>query len=373
MNIRPNNLKIDLSALHHNLKQLTRLAGPGTGIMGVVKSDAYGHGMPEVSRKLEEAGVACFGVAHLYEALALRQTGTGLPVVILCGVMTADECRQAAENGLTPVLFDLSVAEALDRESSKLNKKTSVHIKVDTGMGRLGIPHDDAGRFLKRIMDYKNLDVQALTSHLSSADEKNSDFTRTQIENFQKAVDAGRALGLELPLNNLANSAGIAGYQDARFSLVRPGIMLYGGLPSPDFETPVTLRPVMRFAGRVTQIRELPDKTPVSYGRTYHTRGPRRIAVLSAGYGDGLPRSMSNRGRVLIRGRKVPVVGTVCMNLTMCDITGLDDVKTGDEVVFLGSQGGESITGDDVGRWAGTISYEVFCTIGGLNRKDYLP
>ncbi len=372
MNNMPNQLKIDLPALLHNLNQVRRLVGQETKIMGVVKSDAYGHGMLPVSRKLEEAGIDCLGVAHLYEALELRKAGTRLPIVILCGILTRDESREVAENDLTPVVFDLSIAEALDQESAKLGKRTPIHLKVDTGMGRLGIPYEEVGQFIGRIAALKSLNVQALTSHLSSADENKGDFTKTQINNFKKAVDTGISFGLDLPFNNLANSAGIMGYKDARFNMVRPGIMLYGGLPSPEYKSPVPLKPAMHFKGRVMQIRDLPDKTPVSYGRTYYTEGRRRIAVLSAGYGDGLPRAMSNRGDVLVKGRKAPIVGTICMNLTMCDITGFEDIKTGEEVVFLGSQGQEAITGDDIGRWAGTISYEVFCSIGGRNIKDYL-
>lgn len=179
-------------------------------------------------------------------------------------------------------------------------------------------------------------------------------------------------MGLGLPLNNLANSAGIIGYKEAHLGMIRPGITLYGGLPSPEYKSPVTLKPVMHFNGRIQQIRDLPDKTPVSYGRTYHTKGLRRLAVLSAGYGDGLPRSMSNIGDALIKGKRVPIVGTICMNLTICDITGIDYVKPGEPVVFLGSQGHETITGDDLARWSGTISYEVFCSIGQRNRKEYL-
>jgi alanine racemase len=221
-------------------------------------------------------------------------------------------------------------------------------------------------------MHLKHLDLEALTSHLSSADERAGNFTEIQIKHFMKAIEAGRSMGLALPFNSLANSAGVMWHQQTHFEMVRPGIMLYGGLPSPDFISPVTLKTAMHFKGQVLQVRDLPDHTPISYGRTYYTEGPRRIAILSAGYGDGLPRSMSNRGNVLVRGKRVPIVGTICMNLSLCDITGLEDVKPGDEAVFLGSQGDEIITGDDIARWSGTVSYEVFCSIGHRNKKEYL-
>ena len=239
-------------------------------------------------------------------------------------------------------------------------------------MGRLGISEEEIIPFIHKIAALKDLHLEALTSHLSSADECVGDFTENQIGKFKKAIETTRSLGLHLPSNNLANSAAIMGHTQAYFNMVRPGIMLYGGLPSPEFSSPVALKTVMNFKGRVLQIREFPERTPVSYGRTYYTEGPRRMAVLSAGYGDGLPRSISNRGNVLIKGKKAPIVGRICMNLTICDITDIRDVKEGDEAVFLGSQGDETITGDDLARWAGTISYEVFCSMGRGYRKEII-
>jgi alanine racemase len=361
---KTNNVTIDLDALPYNLEQIRTFLGKGTKIMGVVKSNAYGHGLVPVSKTLERSGIDYLGVSYIHEAIELRNDGISLPIVILCGVQTKDDARQAVENDLIPVLFDSTVAENLDRESQRQGKRTRIHIKVDTGMGRLGISHGEVGPFIRKINSLKSLDIEALTSHLSSADERSGTCTDDQTANFRRAIDTALSLGLHLTANNLANSAGIACHKQAHFEMVRPGIMLYGGLPSPQFESPVSLKPVMHFKGRVLQVRSLPARTPVSYGGTYVTNGPTQIAVLSAGYGDGLPRSMSNRGKVLVKGRRVRIIGRICMNLTMCDITGLNNVTPGDEVVFLGSQGDETITGDDMARWADTISYEVFCSIG---------
>lgn len=368
----PNSVTIDLSALVHNLRHVRRLTGQDKKIMGVIKSDAYGHGLLPVAQTLEKNGIDCLGVAYLHEALELRRHRIKLPVVVLCGIQTQDESREVVEKDLTPVVFDLNAAELLGRESVRQGKRTSIYIKVDTGMGRLGIPYTETGEFLRRIAGFKALDLEGLTSHLSSADESPGDFTEKQIEYFSNAIEVGRSIGLNLPFNSLANSAGIMAHMNSRFEMVRPGIMLYGGVPSPDFVSPVHLKPVMHFKGRILQIRDLPDHTPVSYGRTYHTKGPRRVAILSAGYGDGLPRRMSNSGNVLIRGKMVPVVGRICMDLTICDITGLENAERGDDVVFLGSQGKETITGDDLARWADTISYEVLCSIGHQNKREYI-
>jgi len=269
-------------------------------------------------------------------------------------------------------LYDLAVVETLSHESVKFGKRARIYLKVDTGMGRLGISHNDIGPFLQQIAPLRDLHIEGLTSHLATANEPESWFSEEQTKRFEKAIFIGRSMGLDLPLNNMANSGGIMCHKRTHFNMVRPGIMLYGGLPSPDFISPVPLTPVMHFRAQILQIRDFPGKTPISYGRTYHTEGPCRIAVVSAGYSDGLSRNLSNRGKVLVRGEKAAIVGAVCMNLTICDITDLREVEPGDEVVFLGSQGGESIKGDDIAKSAGTISYEVFCSIGQKNIREYL-
>jgi alanine racemase len=369
----PNSIIIDLSALVQNLNQVKKLVGTKTRIMGIVKSDAYGHGLVQVSRILEQNGVDFLGVAHLSEALEIRRNGITLPIVVLCGIMTRDDAREVVDKDLRPVVFDVAGADLLAEEGTRKGKTINIHVKIDTGMGRLGIPHSETETFLKRIMAYRELYVEALTSHLSSADEPMADFTMAQIDNFQKAIDMGRAIGLELPLNNLANSAGLMAHKDSHFDMVRPGIMLYGGLPAPEFQPQEHLKPVMSFKGYVLQIRNLPDNTPVSYGRTYYTKGQQKIAIISAGYADGLPRSLSNRGKALIGGEKVDIVGRVCMNMLMCDVTGMKDIVPGTEAVFLGTQGEEVITGDDVARWGETISYEIFCSIGKTDSRKYIP
>lgn len=372
MEFRPNRVSIDLSALEHNLGQVRTLVSRGTKIMGIVKSDAYGHGILPVSKALEKSRVDCLGVACLHEAVLLRQNGIKLPIVILCGVLTEEEVRETVARDLTPVVFDSDVAERLAKESARQDRSTRIYVKVDTGMGRLGIPWDEIGPFVERISPLKGLVLEGLASHLSSADEMGGEFTQTQIDRFNRAIDTARSMGEELPFNNLANSAGVMGHRESHFQMIRPGIMLYGGLPSPHYQSPVPLRPAMCFTGRVLQIRDLPDRTPISYGRTYYTNGQCRVAILSAGYGDGLPRGMSNRGHTLIGGKRAPIVGTICMNLTVCDVTHLQGVRVGDEAVLLGTQGMETVTADDMARWSGTISYEVLCSIGQRNKREYL-
>ena len=368
----PNSITIDLPALVHNLKQIRALLSQGTQIMGIVKTDAYGHGLIPVSKTLEQENIEYLGAGFLNEGIQLRGNGIQSRIVILSGIRTRDEAREAVEKDLIPTLYDLDAAQILNQESERLGKKTPIHLKIDTGMGRLGISDAETVPFLKRIAALGNLEPVALMSHLSSADEQEQDYTRAQINRFRQAIEAGRHAGFNLTCNSLANSAGILAYGDAHFEMVRPGIALYGGLPSPEFSSPLSLQPVMCFKGKILQIRDLPDQTPVSYGRSYQTQGPIQIAILSVGYADGLVRSLSNNGDVLIRGKKAPIVGRVCMNLTAVDITGIQGVETGDEAVILGNQGELTITADDIARNAGTISYEVVCTMGRLNRKDYI-
>jgi alanine racemase len=366
-----NELHIDLGALVHNLGFVRGLLRKETRLMAIVKADAYGHGLLPVSRALEAAGADFLGVAHVREGLALREGGIRTPVAILSGLHGGEEIAQALDRHLTPVVLDLDGAEALSREAEIRKTTVGVLFKIDTGMGRLGIACDGFPLIVDTLKALKGLRVEGLISHLSSADDPAAEFTLKQIAAFGAAVQKGRALGLDLRFNSLANSAGTVFFNSSHFDMVRPGIVLYGGWPAAERPRASVLKPAMRLSGRILQTKELPRDAAISYGRTYVTKETTRVAVVSAGYGDGLPRSMSNRGAVLIRGKRSPILGTVCMNLIVSDLRGLDEARTGDEVVFLGSQGDETITGDEIARWAGTISYEVFCSVGRSHERTY--
>jgi alanine racemase len=365
MNTLPNTVAIDLSALKDNLSRVRDLVGQKARIMGIVKSDAYGHGLIPVARELEKLHIDSLGVDYLSEAIRLRTEGIKAPVVILLGISTPQEAKNV-------VVFDLDSARMLSEEGKKRGRNVNVYIKIDTGMGRLGIGFRETDIFLKKFIGMKGIKIEGLTSHLSSADQEETTFTKTQIKNFREAISVSHKLGLELTMNNLANSAGIIRYKEAHFDLVRPGIMLYGGLPCPDFADPPPLRNLMTFCSSVLQVRKVEHGTPISYGRTFYTDGSRKIAVLSAGYADGLSRSMSNKGQVLIHGRKARLIGRLCMNLTVADVTSIKGVKKGDRACFLGKENGDTITADDMARWADTISYEVFCSLGSRNKREYV-
>ncbi len=359
-----NQVIIDLSALRYNFARIRDRVGPRTAVMAVVKADAYGHGLVETARTLEDAGAQRLAVAHLFEGVRLREAGARCPIVILCGILTREEAGAVVTHDLIPVLADPAPVDMLAEESRRRGRRTPVQLKIDTGMGRLGMPYTETGSFVDTILRRNDLKLDGLMSHLSSADEPDRRFTEAQILRFLGALETARARGGSLQASSLANSAGILEYPKAHVGMVRPGILLYGGFPSPEARTSFGLHPVMTLRARVLQVRDLPEGTPVSYGRTYVTPAPARIAVISAGYSDGLPRALSNRGTVLIRGRRYPIRGRVCMNLIMADVTEWGEVLPGDEAVFLGRQGEAVLTGDDVAGACGTISYEIYCAVG---------
>ena len=372
MNSSPNTVRVNLSALQHNLFTVRQFIGKHTRIMGMVKSDGYGHGLVQVARELEKLQIESLGVDYISEAIKLRAEGIKIPVVVLLGISTSEEAQKIVDYSLTPVVFNVDSVRLLSEEGKKTGRSISMYVKIDTGMGRLGIDFKEIGPFLEQLLSVKRITIQGLFSHLSSADQEDTRFTRSQIKHFKEAISVGRRLGLELTMNNLANSAGIIGYKEAHFDLVRPGIMLYGGLPCPEFTNPPALEHLMTFCSSVLQVREVRGGTPISYGRTFYTDGAKKIAIISAGYGDGLSRAMSNTGQVLIHGQKARIIGRLCMNLTIADVTSIKEIQKGDKVVFLGEDKGNRITAEDMARWANTISYEIFCSLGSRNTREYV-
>ncbi|MFZ5450416.1 MAG: alanine racemase [Thermodesulfobacteriota bacterium] len=364
-------LAIDLTALKHNYRQLRRLCGPGVKFMGVVKADAYGHGLLPVARALAAEGADCLGVGSLEEGLSLRQAGLNLPVLLLLGILP-EEAAPAVGTGLEVALFRLDVARALAAAALAQGKKAGVHLKVDTGMGRLGLLPGEVLPFLEELRAYPQLEVLGLISHLAVADQEDKSYTFRQLEQFTGILQAARDRGWELPLSHIANSAALWELQEAHFALVRPGIMLYGSPPAAGRQVPVALQPVMSLTGKVLQAKRLPPGASISYGRTFTTEDWCDLAVLPVGYANGYSRLLSNRGEVLIRGRRAPIRGRVCMNLTMVEVTHLEGIKAGEPVVLLGQMGEDRLTGDDLAGWAQTISYEIYLALGNANPRRYI-
>ena len=366
-------VEIDLDALIHNIREVRSRISDRPGILLVVKADAYGHGAVEVARVAVTNGVDMLGVATLHEGIELRQAGIDAPILILSPPM-ANETPGVVEYDLTCTVPSLSIARSLSRASDARGKRASVHVEIDTGMGRSGVGTEEAVPFVTAVAKLPNLSLEGVFTHFPSSDE-DLEFTRAQVGRFLGLLERLEAKGLNVPLRHAANSGGILGVPESfgsPLNVVRPGIMVFGLRPSD--QTPVAgdLKPVMSFKSRIAQIRELPEGHPVSYGRTYHTPGPMRVAVIPVGYGHGYSWRLSNRGEVLIRGRRAPVVGRVTMDVTMVDIDPIEGAEVGDEVVLFGRQGDAAISVDDIASRIGTINYEVICGIGKRVARVYL-
>ncbi len=364
-------LAVDLGALEHNYRQLRGLCAPQVKMLAVVKADAYGHGLLPVARKLAQAGADYLGVGSLEEGLSLRQAGLTLPILLLLGILPQEAERTVAAD-LEVVLFRRDVAEALAAAARTQMKNARVHLKVDTGMGRLGLLPGEVPEFLAGLKAYRQLEFMGLSSHLAVADLEDKTYTLGQLQDFKDLLAAVRGRGFPLPLSHISNSAALWELQEAHLNLVRPGLMLYGSPPAPDRPPPVELRPVMSLTTQVLQLKRLPPGSSISYGCTHTTSGWCDLAVLPVGYCNGYNRLLSNRGEALIRGRRAPIRGRVCMNLTMVEVTGIAGVQEGDRVTLLGQDGNDRISADELASWADTISYEVYCLLGAANLRRYV-
>ena len=368
MDSRPTVVEIDLAALRHNFALVKQSVPPGCGILAVVKADAYGHGFQYVSEELEKLGVDAFAVAFLAEGVQLRMSGIYRPVLILGGLYPGEEKRCIGLN-ISTALFSLEQAEALDQAALtiKCYRKAKVHLEVDTGMGRLGVPWDQAPAFLAKLRQFKNLELEGIFSHFASADELDEEgraYTKLQADRLESVVNEARRLGFAPRYVHVANSAGILSMDLSFCNLVRPGIILYGGLPSGDFRGQVASKPVMRLKSKVAMLKWVEPGTSISYGRRYIAEKRALIASVPVGYADGYSRSLTNRGEALIRGQRARVAGTVCMDWIMLDVTRIEGVSVGDEVTLLGPDPmGDCITAEEIAEKAGTIPYEIFCGI----------
>ncbi len=363
---RPTVAEIDLGALRHNLEQLRRMTGGKAEVLAVVKANAYGHGAPEVARELESAGARIFGVATTEEGIELRLSRIAAPILILAGTYP-EEFDRIVVNRLTPVIYDLEIAQAFNARAERERERLSVHLKIDTGMNRLGIPWREWESALEVLRSLKRLRVEGLLSHFSVAEGTGAEdraFTRKQLSRFTRCLDLAARKGIQPRYFHLANSAATVLLEPARFNLVRPGLMIYGCHPSPVLRDRVPLRPVLCWKTSVLSLKKVPKGDPVSYGRAFRCPKESLIAVLPVGYADGYRRRLSNRGVVLIRGRRAKIAGIVCMDLTMVDVSEVPGVKVGDEVVLLGRQGAEEITAAEMAGWIESIPYEILCGIG---------
>jgi alanine racemase len=359
---RPTHVEIDLDALRHNLTQARRRAGKERQILAVVKADAYGHGAAKVAPILQEAGADMFGVALVEEGMELRQAGIDRPILVLGGLYPGQE-EAYFRYRLTPSLFDLEAARRLNRIAEKSGRSVAFHLKVDTGMGRVGFRPEEIDFVLSELSALKGLSLDGFISHLALADEPRHPFTDEQIQRFRSTLDRIRAAGFAPRYAHISNSAALFTRDLPECNLVRPGIVLYGGLPSVHFAGTIDLRPVMSFRTSVVQVKTIPKGTGVSYGHRFLSERETVLAAIPVGYADGFNRHLSGQGEVLIRGHRARVAGTVCMDWTLVDVTDIPGVRVGDEVTLLGRDNGHVITAEEWAERVGSISYEVFCQV----------
>ena len=365
---RPTRIRVDLDALSHNLRALR--AHAGVPVMGIVKANAYGHGLVPVGRHLQAQGVEQLGVAFLEEGVALRRNGLTVPILVMGGIFGPQAAALIA-NDLEITVSSIAKLRQVEAAAQSLGRKAVVHLKIDTGMERIGVHSYHAGPFIEAAVASRWCTVKGVYSHLACADEPASTMTEQQIARFADACAHFTRIGAPMPIRHLANAGGILHFPASHLDMVRPGIALYGVLPDPAARATVELRPVLSLASQVVYFKVVPSGQPVSYGATWAPAVDTRVVTIPIGYGDGWPRALSSRGQVLIRGRRHPMVGRVCMDQFMVDIGPAGTAYNEDEVVLIGTQDGETIRCEDVASVAGTIPYEILVNLNNRIPRDY--
>lgn len=370
--ISPTVVEIDLDALRFNFGQLRKKIPAGTKTLCVVKSNAYGHGAQRIARVLQEEGADFFGTGTVDEGIDLREAGIKRPILLLLGIID-DHLKSVLRYQLTPVIYDISTAGRLQEFVISSKKPFPIHVKLDTGMTRLGVPFKDFISFCDRLKNFPLLEPAGLLTHLADADH--DEFTTRQeriflsaCKEFQRRFPGTKFLHMA---NSLASIMGRTGGEGPDF-MARFGIALYGAYPAEKSKKLAELKPILSWKTRIAVLKKVPAKTPVSYGRTFYTKKESLIGVIPVGYADGYPRTLSNQGRALVHGKSADQVGTICMDMMMLDLTSVPNVKVGDEVVLIGRQGKEEIFVEELAKKAHTISYEIFCRIADRIPRVYL-
>lgn len=371
---RPTWAEISIPALRYNFRKLRSHLGSAVSLMAVVKADAYGHGAVECARALEDEGAEWFGVALVEEGALLRRSGITRPIFCLGG-FSPGQAAEVVRFRLTPAVFRHDLALEFDHAAREAGEIAPLHVKVDTGIGRLGIAVSDVASFVERLKELSHIRIDGLLTHLATADEIDNNYTSAQMLRYDQALEAMRQAGCEPRWKHLANSAAIHAHTSSWGNLARAGASLYGlerdvFAPQPG---PLGLRPVLSLHSRILFLKSVPAGTSLGYGRTFITQRESKIATLPIGYADGLRRAHSNNGRVIVRGHFAPIVGRVSMDLTLVDVTEVPRISEGDEVVLIGSRDGLELRAEDLAEEIGTISYEIVCGITGRVPRVHQP
>jgi alanine racemase len=369
--LRPVWVEIDLSKIQANVRSVRQRVGDQVQIMAVVKAEAYGHGAISVARAARDAGATWFGVALPEEGIELREAGIREPILVL-GVLQPEQASAMVAHDLTSAICQWPSLEALSREAVRQNRIAKFHLKIDTGMGRVGVMPTEAVDFLRRANTLPGVQAEGVFSHFATADAYDLAYAREQLSRFQKTLASLDQAGFHLPVRHLANSAGIINLPEAWFDMVRLGISLYGLYPSDEVpREKLPLWPAFSLKTRIAQIKRVPPGTGISYGQIYHTASESNIATIPIGYADGWSRMLSGKVSALVHGRRFPIVGRICMDQCMIDL-GDEPAEVGDEVVLIGKQGSAVITIDEVAASLGTINYELVCMISDRVPRVYV-
>lgn len=393
---RPTCAEIDISALIHNLNEAKRLSGSERAILTVVKADAYGHGAVKAAKAFVKNGIRHLGVALVEEGIELRDSGIKASIVILGGLFES-QIPEIIKYNLTPVVYQRGFLHGLAKSARRKKMQANIHIKIDTGMGRVGLLPSEAKGFVKEAAALPNIKIEGIMTHFADADLADKGYAEKQLSDFTKIVDELKKDRIAIPYQHIANSAALISLNSNLFNMVRPGIMLYGYAPfynppvfpltrggvkeglkrgeTEDLERgrgELNLIPVMSLKTRIMHLKKVPAGACISYGRTFTTNRESIIATLPVGYADGYSRRLSSKGSVIVRGKIAPIVGRVCMDMMMIDVTDIEGAAINDEVVLIGRQGDNTITADDIARLTDTISYEVLCSIGKRVPRVYI-
>ena len=364
---------VDLDAIASNIKNIRAKVDKNSGIIGIIKADAYGHGSVETAKVLLDNGADWLAVAVVDEGLNLRKNGITAPILLL-GYTPELRLNDVINNGFIQTVYSYDTAKKLSEAASALGKKAVIHIKIDTGMGRIGYRvNEESADEIVKISKLPNIDVNGMFTHFSTADEADKAYTLEQYNKFVKMNDMLEKRGLHIPVKHAANSAAIMDFDNMMFNMVRPGIILYGAYPSDEVKKEnLSLSPAMSIKTHVSYVKDVNEGDSISYGRKYTAPSKRRIATIPVGYADGFIRAYSKGGKVLVRGEYAPIVGRICMDQFMVDVTDIDGVEVNDEVVLMGRQGDKEITADFIASVLDTINYEVFCTLSKRVPRQYI-
>jgi len=362
---------VDLDAIQHNLGLVRRIVGPKVQIMAAVKADAYGHGIVEVSQALLAAGADWLGVGSAWEGKRLREAGIDAPILVL-GPTLIRESPLIISYRLSQAISSYELAEALSAEAQRQSQEVGIHLKVDSGMGRLGMRPEEALPLCKGLARLPRLRLEGLMTHFAVAHEKDKGFTRAQLDSFQQTALVLRQEGFHFDLHHAANSAAIIDLPQSHLDMVRPGIMLYGYFPSSEVSRAIPLRPALTFRTEIGHLKSLQPGESVSYGRQFVASRPTRVAILPVGYADGYHRGLSRRAQVILHGQIAPVIGVICMDMTAVDVTEIPEARVGDEVILFGRQGDAQVSAEQVASWLNTIPYEVLTGIGSRVERVYV-